>query len=164
MIYPASAAREAFRLRVRAADVAGEEWPGDGFSLEVWSNAAWPEMQASFLFESSYGHFLLWLADMTGDGREEFILVTGEGRGTSARRETLTVYSQEGADFTALTALPFSGYFGPGKRWYYQPTFTRVDGTILELRLCRDDDTNGRLSYPELIPGEQLITIDLRQR
>lgn len=161
-IYPATSHREAFRLRVRPDESAADLWLEDGFSLEVWSDTEPPELQAALPFSSSYGYYSLWLADLTGDGPEEFILVTGKGRGTSARGETLTVYSRTGGTFTALTALPFSDFFGSGARWYYEPTFVRAGGRhILELRLGWDDYSDGRAANPELIPETNLIVVDL---
>ncbi|MDP8235137.1 MAG: hypothetical protein P9M08_02010 [Candidatus Erginobacter occultus] len=163
ILYPATPHRDAFRLRVRPDESAAELWPEDGFSLELWNDYSPPELQAALPFSSSYSDYNLWLADLTGDGREEFILVSGQGRGTCARSETLTVYSRDGAAFTALTDLPFSDYFGSGVRWYYEPTFVRDgDRFILELKLDWDDYSETYLFFPELIPGEKLIVIDLQ--
>ncbi len=161
--YPATPRREAFRLTVRPDPSAADYWTSDGHALEVWSDCRLPELLASMPFESSYGHYSLWLSDLTGDGVEEFVLVRGRGRGTSARSETMTVYSRDGAGFTALTEVPFSDFFGCGARWYYQPQFVRDgDRTVIELRLDRDDYSNGRPAFPESIPETELIVIDLR--
>ncbi len=161
--YPATPHRDAFRLRMRSEPAAAKVWNDDGYSLEVWNDFEPPELLSSMLFESSYGEYRLWLSDLTGDGIEEFILLTGRGRGTSATRETLTVYSREGSGFTALTSVPFSDYFGMGARWYYEPRFVRDgDRTVNELRLDWDDYSDGRLASPELIPEEKLIVIDLQ--
>ncbi len=161
--YPATHHRDAFRLRMRSEPAAAKYWCDDGYSLEVWNDFDPPELLSSMLLESSYSDCSLWLCDLTGDGIEEFILLTGRGRGTSATRETLTVYSRKGSGFTALTSVPFSDYFGNGARWYYEPRFVRDgDRTIIELRLDWDDYSDGRLAMPELIPEEKLVVIDLR--
>jgi len=88
----------------------------DGFVIDIWKNGAYSEDAfpedyfvlhmysldkegrrnvdlGSIDFSSSYGEFKLQLFDLTGDGIEEFILIRGEGRGTSARKEYLEITS-----------------------------------------------------------------------
>ncbi len=122
-----------------AADIG---WPSDWFEFQVLSEKG--KLLAAKKFQSSYGEFRIHVIDLTGDGPEEFALVTGFGRGTSVRRETLTVYRREGATLTAILEAPVSAHFDAGRRWWYKPEYLDLDGngtTDLRLVLTHDAPT-----------------------
>src|SRR5262245_6168661 len=107
---------------------------------------------------SSYGAFRLFLADLTGDGVEEVVTVTGEGRGTFARREFLTVRQWSGNGLRELLRTVVSEYFGPGEMWRYEPRFEEnpeAEAVELFLDLRHDEPTPNRLTSPDLIPTAQ---------
>lgn len=87
-------------------------------------------------FRSSYGHFDLRVVDVTGDGIEEMVLITGRGRGTQARIETLEVWQRSADSFTTILAVTVSDYWGVGRSWWYEPQFVDRDGDgIIDLEL-----------------------------
>lgn len=105
-------------------------------------------------FYSSYQQFRIYMVDLDGDGQREFIFALGEGRGTSARRETLSIERFESSQWKRVLTTPLSDYYGSGLRWWYSVDFQDVDGngtTDLLLRLRADDD-----SGKEDIPIEQV--------
>jgi hypothetical protein len=110
-------------------------------------------------FSSSYGRFRVILVDLTGDRVEEVLLVSGDGRGTSATRETLVAYQWRGAALHPILTTPISDYFGPGELWWYEFGFeinprTGRPCVILDLKQDPPDPAFSDLTSPELIPSE----------
>lgn len=118
------------------------------------------------VFNSSYSSFLLFLVDLTGDMREEIILVTAEGKGTSAVSKNLTVFQIIDNDLKEILKTPYSSYFGNGLMWRYEPSFIsqwkgkNSPQRIIEMQLQLYHDpwkSNEKLVSPELIPSKKII-------
>ncbi|RQV97153.1 hypothetical protein EH221_04110 [bacterium] len=110
-------------------------------------------------FHSSYGVFEIEFVDLTGDEKKEVVFILGEGRGTSARREMLTVYEVAECGLRQLYTTQYSDYYGSGSRWWYERCYkdTDYDGIVdLELNLSYDPIGQTNLETPELIPNETL--------
>ena len=142
--FPDNPSRPGFRVYIKTVERENDcGFPDDAFKLEVHTLAwGWNpgEKLAQLDFCSSYQFFALVLADLTGDGIEEFILVTGKGRGTSAREETLTVYRRNQERFEELLSVEVSGFFGVDT-WNYKRVFVDVNGDgETDLRLIREHD------------------------
>ena len=135
-------------------------WEGDCLLLTLKQEGPAKSLIKKII-ESSYGSFRLYLADLTGDGVEEILLITGEGRGTSARKEKLTVYCRVGDSFKEITTIPISDYFGSGKRWWYELRFEKdyqISAVIFSLLLRHDSwRKDESLVSPDLIPKETAI-------
>jgi hypothetical protein len=135
-------------------------WRGDCLTLTLKNEGA-TETLIRKQIESSYGRFQLYLADLTADGVEEILLITGEGRGTSARQESLTVYRRTQSDVNEILRVPISEYFGSGKRWWYEVQFhldPRLNMVLLSLHLNHDTwESDDTLVVPDLIPKERDI-------
>jgi hypothetical protein len=100
-------------------------------------------MLAKKSFRSSYGEFRIDAIDVDGDGLREFVFITGEGRGTSARRETLDIEPLENGLLRTIVSCPRSDFYEAGKRWWYAISFKDTDKngtTDVELQLCADDE------------------------
>jgi len=54
----------------------------NGFILKLMNDDLWVE---ALRFQSSYNAFKLNVIDLNGDGQHEFLLIRGEGEGTSVR-------------------------------------------------------------------------------
>lgn len=155
---PASAARAAFTIDI-AEDAAVDRKasaPRDFLILRIRS--ADDRIVAERKFESSYGIFRLDLVDLTGDGVEEFVLITGDGQGTDVRAEAVEVNQRIGSDWKVLARHAMSAYYGYGLRWWYTPHYVdlNADGA-LDLRLvrgCDEPSPHEALSYfdPKSIP------------
>jgi len=135
-------------------------WEGDCLLLTLKKEGSAKSLIKKRI-ESSYGSFRLYLADLTGDGVEEILLITGEGRGTSARKEKLTVYRRVGDSLKEITTMPISDYFGSGKRWWYELQFEKdhqIGAVIFDLILKHDSwRKDESLVSPDLIPKETAI-------
>jgi hypothetical protein len=104
-------------------------------------------------FRSSYGYFDLRIVDLTGDGIEEFVLITGEGHGAQAREETLEVWRRSEKSLASILSVPVSGYWGVGRTWWYAPQFVdRNRDGIIDLELVLGID-------PTSAPGEDVSGI-----
>jgi hypothetical protein len=93
-------------------------------------------------FNSSYAEFRIDGVDLDGDGICEFVFLTSDGRGTSARRESLSIVRLSGRAFETVVSCPRSDFYAAGKRWWYAFGFRDTDGngtTDIELTLCADD-------------------------
>jgi hypothetical protein len=107
-------------------------------------------------FYSSYQEFRIDIVDLDGDGRGEFVFALGSGRGTSARRETLSIEHLEDDHLRQIVSTPLSDYYGPGSRWWYSVEFKDTDGdgvTDLELKL-HSDGGPALNSVDSLVPSE----------
>ena len=127
---------------VRAKPAEDIGWPSDWFELRVLSEKG--QQLAARKFHSSYEVFQIDAIDLTGDGSDEFVFLTGFGRGTSVRKETLAVYRREGAALAPILEVPLSAYFDSGRRWWYKPEYLDLDGngtTDLRLVLTHDAPT-----------------------
>ena len=155
--FPATERRPGFTLEISEDCCYKGSWPEDHFLLQIKE----PEDSntlAETRFISSYGDFDLQLVDVTGDGIEEFILVWGKGRGTSARQEHLSVLMQSGKIFKPILEILVSDYFGSGLAWWYDREFKIIDnkGPIaLRLDLKNSPFKGCDLCSPSLIPKEK---------
>ena len=70
-------------------------------------------------FSSTYGMFSVYYTDVTGDGIEDLVLITGQGRGTNARSERLDVFRVEKQGVKRVLSTPYSGPIGPSGTWSY---------------------------------------------
>jgi len=132
-----------------------ETFPGDWLVLRVKDQNQ--KLVASKPFHSSYQKFHIDIVDLDGDGRKEFIFTLGEGRGTSARRETLYVEHFEDFHFKQVLATPLSDFYASGRKWWYLVEFKSTEGgrtTDLVLRLRVDDDPTKNLPQGT-VPTEQ---------
>ena len=128
---------------------------GDSFVLSLKNEIG--QVVTDSAFCSSYGLFEIDAIDLNGDDNKELVFVLGEGRGTSARKETLYVYELTGSGFKQLSSIVYSDYYGSGKRWWYERHYRDIDGdgkTDLELILFHDP-IGDILESPELIPTEK---------
>ncbi|MBI3447652.1 MAG: hypothetical protein HY049_01835 [Acidobacteria bacterium] len=157
LLYPKSARRAGFVVTVRLDPAFRDQTsndPEEHLVLELSTDDWTPKSLGALPFYSSYGMFSLGLVDLTGDGFEELVLVTGSGRGTNVRQETLVVYQWVESSFHPILSTPFSGFFGLGT-WRYEPHFLDVTGdgtTDLRLVLSHDDPDQSPLNNPEAIP------------
>lgn len=94
---------------------------------------------------SSYQQFRVDAVDLDGDGDCEFIFTTGEGRGTSVRKEFLSIERLRGGKLRPVLSLPFSDYYSSGKRWWYSAEFRDSDGngTVDVVLMLNADDASG---------------------
>jgi len=60
-----------------------------------------PSVNVQHDFVSTYDRYRVDVIDLTGDGIEEIVLVSGFGRGTSVRKEYLEVFRVRDRDHTA---------------------------------------------------------------
>ena len=105
---PRTASREHLFVVVESDPAPPHEFPGQ-FPEDFFQLAASTESPplgtcegTAARFESTYGEFELVLADLTGDGVEEFILAHGDGRGTAVRTEQLDVYRLDGTKLVRI--------------------------------------------------------------
>lgn len=158
VVYPKTPSRPAFALRISQGVEVKNGWPEDNFVLEVLASRTASTPLARMNFHSTYGFFDLSLVDLTGDGVEEFVLVTGQGRGTNIREETLEVWKREGKSFKSLLEEKVSAPCGVSCNWTYEREFVLVDkNPISRLRLIRK--TTGTIESWEHgeIPKEELL-------
>ena len=94
-----------------------ETFPDDWLVLRVKNRNQ--KLIASKPFHSSYQKFHIDIVDLDGNGRKEFVFTLGEGRGTSARRETLYIERFDGFQFNQILATPLSDFYASGRRWWY---------------------------------------------
>jgi hypothetical protein len=138
---------------VPAAAPPGDVFPEDWLVLKILT--ANGDVAAVQRFHSSYGLFRVDLVDLTGDGVEEVVLRTGEGHGTSARSERLSVYVIEARGLRRVLQVPVSDYWGSGARWSYETEYVGVEGDRLtHLRLVLSVKKGGEpsLLVPRLVP------------
>ena len=151
--YPDTPQRKGFVLDVHHDDECKEYFKDDCFELTLSrGKGSTEQVLGTKKFESSYGYFDLRFSDLTGDGIEELVLVTGKGHGTQARINTLEVWRLTNGSFETILSVPASGNWGIGRHWWYETEFADVDGNrIPDLRLVlkvdpvpeADDDTSG---------------------
>ncbi len=98
-----------------------EDFPQDWFVLKVKDQNE--KLVASKAFYSTYQEFHIYIVDLDGDGRKEFLFELGEGRGTRARRELLDIERLEGSQFTPILTTPLSDFYASGRRWWYAVEF-----------------------------------------
>ena len=135
----------------------GKDWAADDFLLTVTSDQGDKVLDEPFC--SSYGDFQIDLIDLTGDGREEYVFLVGEGRGTSARREWLIVRQERDGHFVDILREVRSDYFGSGATWWYDYAYVDIDddgATDLELTLDHSPTDIATLQTPEDIPREKV--------
>lgn len=133
-----------------------EIFPDDWLMLRVKDKNQ--KLVASKPFHSSYQKFHISIVDLDGDGQKEFVFALGEGRGTSARRETLYIEHFDGFQFKQILATPLSDFYASGRRWWYSIEFKHADEggtTDLLLQLHTDDDSAKSLTQ-DGIPAEQI--------
>ena len=132
-----------------------EDFPEDWFVLKVKDQNE--KLVASKTFYSTYQEFHIYIVDLDGDGRKEFLFALGEGRGTSARRETLYIERLQDSQFKQILSTPLSDFYASGRRWWYSIEFKNANGdgtTDLLLQLHIDDDSAKSVAQ-EGIPAEQ---------
>jgi hypothetical protein len=157
---PAENGRPAFTVRIEY-DLRGE----CGLTNECLVISLTPKARGALKplqtrLKSSYGFFRLYLADLTGDGLEELVTITGVGGGTCAREEFMTVQQWNGGDLRQLLRTMVSRCYGPSARWWYEPDLERSpdsDTVQLVLSLEHDPLTSDPLEIPELIPSARRV-------
>lgn len=156
VLYPETPHRKGFIVDVDEDTHVKRDFPEDHFVLQILSAQSSREPIARITFDSTYGEFNLALVDVTGDGTEEFFLITGEGRGTNARFETLTVLKRDGASLHPILKTRVSAPCGVDCRWQYEPHFenTGQSGRI-NLRLTRKIIGTVGQDDHKLIPKEE---------
>ena len=137
----------------------GDLFPGDDLVLHLRR----PEGQelASCPFHSSYGKFSLEVVQMDGRGLPEFVLIRGEGRGISARRELLEVMTVAAGQFHTRLITPLSDHFGDGAVWRYRHSYRRADDRgDVEIHMALEHTPLwNHLEDPSLIPPDPSRTI-----
>lgn len=157
LIAPDTPQRKGFVIRAIQDPQYEGSFPEDHFLLEIFPSGTAQKPQIIHRFLSSYMEFDLRLVDLTGDGVEEVILISGEGRGTEVRKETLTVFQLQKVKLIPLLQTPFSGFYGIN-HWESVLSFpknNRTGQTHLALTLNYDLSEMGVLDDPDLIPKEQ---------
>lgn len=165
---PATNSQASWRITIsQGAPDRGSPWPEDILELRLYCPADVSQPDPVLEFESSYGLFELDLVDLTGDGVEEFVLISGQGRGTSARSETLRVFAVRGGRFKQMLELGVSDYFGSGYRWRYRREYANIrnqgvlsDPCALLLKLELTGSAyrgSPSLAFPSLIPKAETI-------
>ena len=153
--YPATAARRGFIIDISEDSCEEGYFCEDNLILDIFATESSPDPLSELRFSSSYGYFDLSLVDLTGDNIEEFVLVAGEGRGTNARSQTLTVWQRRRKKFSSLLSVPVSGPCGVSCDWEYERQFTDVNGDgIIDLRLVRKITGTVAKQDHQLIPRE----------
>jgi hypothetical protein len=155
--YPTTPARAGFILDISTDLDAKDYFPADQLVLKLLKHPSDKVPTASMKFESSYGFFDLSLVDVTGDGVEEFFLVTGEGHGTHARSETLNVLMRRGKVFQSILKIPVSSPCGGSCDWEYERQFADINGDgIIDLRLVRKITGNLDRGDHKYIPKDEV--------
>jgi hypothetical protein len=128
------------------------QFPEDFFRLAASLESSPLASQcAAVRFESTYGEFELVLADLTGDGLEEFILARGDGRGTAARTERLDVYRLGEKGLVPIFEHQLSDRPGIDCRWSYLVSIQPVgagEKPLLHLALFPDHEYCPPMSLP----------------
>ncbi|MAE61798.1 MAG: hypothetical protein CMJ49_10645 [Planctomycetaceae bacterium] len=154
-------------LRVIVRDItpdnSGDEYFG-GPLLSIQIDAE-DERIATHDFQTSYGLFCLDIIDLDGDREPEYVLVSGWGRGTSARRETITVFTVADGALVERYRAPYSDSFGSGAWWNYEHHYRDTDGdglVELVLNLQHTPIGKGGLEDPNLIPAVATRALEFR--
>jgi hypothetical protein len=163
--FPDTLKRKGFMVEVSRDESGTPEFPDDYLILRVFSEEEATEPIAAMKFVSTYGKFQLTLVDVTGDGREEYLLTTGTCHGTNCREETLTVWRLRQKGFDSILSVPTSGYCGR-RRWWYEQQFPILKGhstrTVrLVLHYDKGDDP---ICDPAGIPKSTLREYSFDQR
>jgi hypothetical protein len=151
-----------------------------GRSLLAIQASSGGSLVAEHRFLTSYGLFRLEVIDLDADAEPEFVLISGEGNGTSVRKEWLEVFSIAegpfrqllpvderpqflhdrlgvgGGTFRQLLRTEFSGFFGGGARWQYQHAYRDIEGdrhVEMVLELEHTPIGAGAAEHPESIPA-----------
>lgn len=132
--------RKAWTVRVvntePEEDIGGEK---DWFKFELVSDDG--KVSVSRKFVSTYGKFHIDLIDLTGDGQEEVVFVTGSGAGTSVREESLEVMQRRGNTLVPILKTKLSDYWTEGCRWWYAIEYVDLNGDgVTDLRLVLTHD------------------------
>jgi len=135
----------------------------------MWLTIHDGETQLAYMpLHSSYGKFHLEAVDLDGDQVPEFVLITGTGRGTSARSETLSVYRFLDRSFLNLvSSTAYSGFAGGGLNWRYSHRYVDTDGNgtldvVLELgRIPQIDPIQGNTAW---VPTDTVKVMKWDQR
>lgn len=159
--YPDTPNRPGFILTIRHDEKQKEKayFPNEHFVLRVLSRDWRAEILAEMKFSSSYERFELCLVDLSGDGVEEFVLITGEDHGTNVVTETFTVWKRTEKGVTPLLSVPVSGNFGT-REWWYRREFVDVNGdgvTDLRMTLEHDPSEDSPVDNTKLIPKTRLM-------
>lgn len=108
----------------------------ENFVLRLYRSDSQTEKPIEKHFNTSYGGFELNIFDLTRDFVEEFILITGEGRGSGVRSETLEVLAVRDDAFKSLLKVNTSAHCGGACYWWYTHSFNlRGSGYIPKLQV-----------------------------
>lgn len=160
VVYQATVVRPGFAVRiVQDPDPKKtDSWPEDSFVLEILASRTASRPLARMKFYSTYGFFDLSLVDLTGDGVEELLLVTGVGRGTNVREETLTVWKRDGKVFKSLLEKKVSAPCGVYCAWEYERQIVVVSQNANpHLRLIRRITGTVQSGDHAEIPKDEII-------
>ncbi|MFH1500291.1 MAG: hypothetical protein ABII82_20995 [Verrucomicrobiota bacterium] len=105
------------------------------------------------------------MIDLDGDGEVEYVLVSGMGKGTSVRSESLQVLCLGKGVLHERLFTPYSGYFGSGAWWGYKHRFVTSPASQsaeIHLRLTHTPIGSGGLESPETIPVDENRIIGVR--
>lgn len=158
---PASARHGRIDVRVTWIGALPAPWEKqDEFILSL--EATRPKIHIKYHFKSAYQRYRMDFVDLTGDGMEEIVLVSGVGRGTSVTKEYLTVL-QIGKDvLKPLGKTTVSGYFAEGSRWWYEIAYLQSSTSAcpeVQLSLTHDEMPEGSWGGTEFIPKEESKTL-----
>jgi hypothetical protein len=114
-----------------------------------------------FPFDTTYGNFRMWIANLTGADSPEIILVTSWGRGTSASAKFLDIYYLQDLHLVNAYEMLISEYFGPGDLWSYDVNLVRRQSTedFITLTLAVEEPYHGNLVVQSLVPKEKIMYI-----
>lgn len=117
-------------------------------------------------FYASYGRYHLSVMQLAPAEYPNIVLITGQGRGTSAFGNLLTIYGVENNSIQPLFTKKLSGYFGEGVQWWYDLEYFEEDikeegptETALSLTLHHDPTDQTPLEDVTVIPKVNDICI-----
>lgn len=132
----------------------------DEFILSL--KATRPKIDIKYHFESAYQVYRVDFVDLTGDGMEEIVLVSGVGRGTSVAEEYLTVLRIGKKALKPLGKTALSGYFAERSRWWYEIAYVQPSASNcpeVRLSLAHDEMPERSWGGLEFIPKEESKTL-----
>jgi len=145
-------------------DDAAYSFPDDYFTLVIKLSVKEKITLAKYNFVSSYGMFNVIFADLDGDNIKEIALITGSGRGTSARTKLMTILKYDGTSIGSIFDKKISGYYDAGLAWEYEVKFGIINDMHYIMLILNDTSISDRLKYKNLIPEKDSLIIKFKSK